>query len=128
MYSLAYYLSRVEFHCNESLDSNFLATLWLITLDLPAVDLSQYFDMDNKTLALLAGAGVISPISIAQVKEVPSVEVNINLKVVLQTLTSRERLSQGVDGPRVPKLMSLAQEYTKGQFYHFSKTLVLEPK
>uniref|UniRef100_A0A8D8S2F0 Ankyrin repeat domain-containing protein 50 n=1 Tax=Cacopsylla melanoneura TaxID=428564 RepID=A0A8D8S2F0_9HEMI len=74
VYSLAYYLSRVEFHCNERLDSQFLATLWLMSLDLPEVDLSQYLDMDGKTLTLLASTGIISPVPCVEVKHVPSLE------------------------------------------------------
>lgn len=63
IYCLAYYLGRVEFHCDEnnsSLDSNVLATLWLMTLDLPPVQFSEYLDLDSKTLSLLASANIIT--------------------------------------------------------------------
>ncbi|KAI5726408.1 hypothetical protein M8J76_002135 [Diaphorina citri] len=75
VYCLAYYLSRVEFHYDESnaqMDSNFLSTLWLMSLDLPVVDLSEYLDMDSKTLSLLVSAKIISPI--VEDKQVPPVQ------------------------------------------------------
>lgn len=67
VYCLAYYLSRVEFHCDESnssiVDSNFLATLWLMTLQLPAVEFSEYLDMDSKTWSLLALANIVTRVN-----------------------------------------------------------------
>ncbi|XP_026685165.1 ankyrin repeat domain-containing protein 50-like [Diaphorina citri] len=80
VYCLAYYLSRVEFHYDESnaqMDSNFLSTLWLMSLDLPVVDLSEYLDMDSKTLSLLVSAKIISPI--VEDKQVPPVQIYLEL-------------------------------------------------
>jgi hypothetical protein len=44
-----------------------------MSLDLPVVDLSEYLDMDSKTLSLLVSAKIISPI--VEDKQVPPVQV-----------------------------------------------------